>query len=114
MRMFGNVETRSDLSTPPLRRQVFRPLALLITQSLALPGILCHTIGIERELTLMALSDLKTVTLTKQELLVLQELMADYATLSDNYSFRIEHDLVHTEEQMKELFGKLESARMSD
>ena len=58
----------------------------------------------------MALSDLKTVTLTKQELLVLEELMADYANSCDEYSFRISNDIVHTEEQMEELFFKLSIA----
>ena len=62
----------------------------------------------------MALSDLKTVTLTKKELLVLEELMVDYANSDGTYSFRIDNDVEHTEEQMDELFGKLESARMSD
>ena len=61
----------------------------------------------------MALSDLKTVTLTKQELLVLEELMADYANAGDKYSFRINEDVVHSEKQMEELFFKLESARFS-
>ena len=59
----------------------------------------------------MALSDLKQVTLTKQELLVLEELMADYAAAGERYSFRISEDVVHSEEQMQQLFNKLEDAR---
>ena len=58
----------------------------------------------------MALSDLKTVTLTKKELLVLEELMVDYANSDGTYSFRIDNDVEHTEEQMEELFFKLSIA----
>ena len=62
----------------------------------------------------MALSDKKQLTLTKQEVLVLEEMMADYATQnSDNFSFRIGADVVHSEKQMEDLFFKLESARFS-
>ena len=62
----------------------------------------------------MALSDKKQLTLTKQELLVLEEMMADYASQnSDNYSFHIGQGVVHSEKQMEDLFFKLEYARFS-
>jgi hypothetical protein len=61
----------------------------------------------------MALTDKKQVTLTKQELLVLEELIADYASSGDSYSFHIGGGLAHTEEQMEELFFKLQTARFS-
>ena len=61
----------------------------------------------------MALSDKKQVTLTKQELLVLEELMADYANQGDTYSFAIGNGIVHSEKLIEELFFKLESARFS-
>ena len=61
----------------------------------------------------MALTDKKQVTLTKQELLVLEELMVDYANADGSYSFAIGDGTVHTEAQMEELFFKLESARFS-
>ena len=59
----------------------------------------------------MALTDRKQVILTKQELLVLEELMADYAGSGDNYSFNLGQGVVHTEQQMEDLFFKLQSAR---
>ena len=55
----------------------------------------------------MTQSDLKTVLLTEQELLVLEGMMADYADSCDEYSFRISDDIVHSEGQMDELFFKL-------
>lgn len=67
----------------------------------------------------MALSDKKQLTLTKKELLVLEEMMADYATAchasqnSDDYSFNLGHGVVHSEKEMEDLFFKLESARFS-
>ena len=61
----------------------------------------------------MALTDKKQVTLTKQELLVLEELLADYAASGDSHSFYIADGVFHSEEQMEELFFKLETARFS-
>jgi hypothetical protein len=61
----------------------------------------------------MALTDKRQVTLTKQELLVLEELIADYAGSGDSYSFYVADGVEHTEEQMEELFFKLQTARFS-
>ena len=61
----------------------------------------------------MALSDLKQVILTKQELLVLEELLADYSNRGERYSFRISDDVVHTEDEMEVLYDKLQNARFS-
>ena len=65
----------------------------------------------------MALSDLKTVTLTKADLLVLEELICDYANHPDSdvvgYGFRVSEELRYSEDDMEALFDKLTNARFS-
>ena len=62
----------------------------------------------------MALSDKKQLTLTKQDLLVLEEMLVDYANRnSDNYSLNLGQGVVHSEKQIEDLFFKLESARFN-
>ena len=66
----------------------------------------------------MALSDKKQLTLTKKELLVLEELICYYVNHADSdavdYDFGVgSFELKYSEDDMGDLFFKLESARFS-